>query len=451
MVVHQKGFFLRNFEKIISAVIALFILVALGYVVNVNRAVELKDLLDRIEESKVIIDRGAGEPPEETIPPYESLWAKRTEVRSPEEFASVFWPSFPEYYPEFVAGTGREYVLEFTDPIYDNTIEIEVLEGENVLSLEDIAHPHPLYGDESRMVINTGSGEGRVRVVAKGGGKTHIREIVTDEAIDVPPSPPLNLAAKFTRGRKKLHFEHNPENEEGVVVEEYEIFRKRARDILSSFELVDTVTVQADELSSDAREALREAGKSPAESRDAVERDIDIDIDAEGVLYVWEETDVNPEELYLYKVRTVGLKSNPRRSDFTDLLRVETLPTNDFRLWDFIGDELEFELAFETDRVMEKVQIENVLGDRVGISVEDRNEDYPIDTSCLIIDFHSQVRRIIYVDPKKRIKSLSRDFWRTGSDDDYPWEPEDIADEETREEWDRDPELDPYGGFRDPD
>ncbi len=433
MVVEQKGFFFRNVEKIICGAVALVFIGALVHVVLLNVANDLDRTLAGMADHMEIIREEAEEADdieveidEEAYREKWERWITAQEMRL--EPGDIFWPPIPQDYPELVVGTGGEHYLSFEDPLDKGSVSVSVVEGDDVLSEDEDGEVfrHPVHGDFSRVLIYAGPGEGTVRITGTGGGRPHIRELTTDASIRRRPDPPRALAfdGDFGRGRStvELYFESNPENRGDVIVKEYRIYRKRARDLLAECEEIDTVMVDAAELTEEARDKLEEEDIL-LQGEDGHSGDLPGD---GGFRYIWHD-DVGPDEIFLYKVRTIGLRSRPEESEYSEMLRVKTPPVVDFFFDRRVGrdDGLRFGVALETDGEFDRTDIDHFVGDMIGRPVYyDRGLSF-FDTESILLDFHRDalrrrptyaMGRIIYIDKWGDIAARWRGHWGTGED-----------------------------------
>ncbi len=462
MAAEQKRFmfFFRHFEKIICAMVVLALVGAVVHVIRKNTGDEVERVIDDIEGYVEELETPDPLPTLEEPPPYYDQWARTYDVPpSPDEIKGVFWMHYPQYYQELAVGTGREIVLEFDDPLDEGTVNVVVEEGQNVLSEEE-KFVHPVNDDYSKVVVYTGQDEGTVRITAIGGGRAHVWEIRTDAGIEMQPHPPVDPGHVVTRREVEIHFAPNPDNREKVTVEAYEIHRRRARDLLDEFERVAAIPVSSEELTPQSLEKLGEEGRRTLEEGEAEPADGGgepaegngepppeeraVGARMEDGVYKWRARRFDPDEIYLYKIRTVGLLSEPKESEFVRMPEpVRTMPLADFRLvfgmpeWVDVY-ELSLELAAEVEGGFEKGERAYVIGDRV------TGEDGRFDTGSVLLDYHREprrdLRRIVYVDRRGEIKSRRKYFWGTGRDGSEPWEVQ-VDENEAEEERDEDAEM----------
>ncbi len=403
-------FLFRNFEKMICALVVLAFAGAVVQAVRINRDDELEQTIDEIERHVRVLQTPDDPPPLDELPDYAAKRERHLQVsRPPDPRGSVFWMPAPQYYPEITVGTEREFVVEFNDPIQDGMVNVSIVTGENVLD-EEKMFVHPVHGDYSRVAIYTGPGEGRARITGIGGGRAHVREIITDVSIQPQPAPPVGLGHAVERRAVKIFFEPNPENRGEVAVEGYEIFRRAAHDLTGEF--VRVTTVASDE-----------------------------EKENEGLAYTWSDRNFAPDVIYLYKIRALGERSSPKESVFAELNDpVRTMPMVDFRLVrGFMSPggvfEIRLQLAAEVRGSFEERELELFAGDRIAAGAEGR-----LDSGCILLDYHREplrhLRRIVYMDRTGRIKYRSKDLWGTGRDRGLPWDLPPAEEDEDQDTYD---------------
>ncbi len=453
MMVKLKGFFLRYVDKIFCGAVALFFIGALVHVILLNMAGDMDRMLAEMASHKETVRRGLADVEDIEIEvdesAYREKWARW--AAAPEmdvELQDVFWPVIPQDYPEQVVGTDREHYLNFEAPIDPRSISVAVIEGDDVLSEDEDGEVfrHPADGDFSKVLIHLGPGEGKVRITATVGGRPHIKELTTDSSIRRQPAPPLALDfdGDFGQGRHvvELYFESDPVNKEGVIVKEYRIYRKRARNLLAEYERIGTIEVDFTELSEDGREKFEEEDfSSPeedapneelSEEEDFSSTEVEYDTDAElledgTVRYTWHDDNVNPDEIFLYKVTTAGWQSQPEESEYSEMLRVRTPPVVDFFFDRRVGrdDELSFGVALEIDGEFDRTNITHFVGDMIGKPVYDDLGLAFFDTESILLDFQREALRrrpsyekgrVVYIDKWGDIAARWRRHWGTGKD-----------------------------------
>ncbi len=361
----------KHFEKIICGFAGLMFLAAIVYSVSRNAADELESVLANIRSSMRVLEEEQEERPDidiAALEELEQLWEKARSVSRSYEFTEAFWPSFPKFYDPYMAGLENEYILDFDDPLEIGSVSVAIDDGRDILDEEYVEHP--VEGDLSRVRIRTGAGQGVARVIGQGGGRIHVRVVETDEDVYGRPHPPLEVASSAERNVVNLYFEPHPDNRREVVVQGYEIHRRRASDLGGEFEPVGRVGVSRAELTDEAIRELTEYRRDPRDQRQVRDprqrqqppmepspRDRELQDPRfrqdrptdDDPVYQWRDEDVEPGEIYLYKVRTVGLRSSPRESEFTDMHAVEAMPIVDFRYTGESAGEVRFQVAVAFD------------------------------------------------------------------------------------------------------
>jgi hypothetical protein len=456
MTFDYKRVIISHGEKFVCGIVAVGLLLGIFYVWRRAGAKEVKETIGRISALTSQLEEQMGQsPPQEELTDYVELWKGSKEIRKPDDVQDVFWPPFPKYYPLKILGTNREYELDFDAPMASGSVRVEV-EGDdrsNAKVIREVDHPVGMY--YSRVRVNTGE-EGFARIVGSVGMKKHIIPVKVDENIEVQPYPPLNLRvtdAKAPTEGITIEFKPNPRNRDEVVVEGYELFRKNIRDIVGDFRKVAFLPVKASELTEDARAIMNEAGKTVDSERDLEEGE---GTDSEGTVYRWVDGGSGddgrrnqesgsesakavplpqPNEVYLYKVRTVGLRSQPKKSEFSDMAIGKMAPVMDFRFTRQMGERVTFEIAVydEDEGKVGKKSFDCIIGEEIG-GLGDEGDDGPMRdflTGCYLLDSHEEAMRInpsysrgriVYTNPAGRVRERWRDEWGNGSDDDLPWE-----------------------------
>ncbi len=435
MVAKLKGLLLRYVDKIICGAVALFFIGTLVHVILLNMAGDMDRMLAEMASHKETARRGLADVEDIEIEvdesAYREKWARWASIPEMDiKLQDVFWPVIPQDYPEQVVGTDREHYLDFEAPLDPGSISVSVIEGDDVLSEYENGEVfrHPADGDFSKVLIRLGSGEGKVRITATAGGRPHIKELTTDSSIRRQPAPPLALDFDddFGQGRHvvKLYFESDPGNKEGVIVKEYRIYRKRARDLLAEYERIDTVAVDTAELGEDGREKFEEEDFSLTE----VEYDTDSELLEDGtVRYTWHDGNVDPDEIFLYKITAVGWQSRPEESEYSEMLRVKTPQIVDFFFDRRVGrdDELSFGVALEIDGEFDRTNITHFVGDMIGRPVYEQRRLAFFDTESILLDFQREalrrrptyaMGRVVYIDKWGDIAARWRGHWGTGKD-----------------------------------
>jgi hypothetical protein len=471
MPVQRKGFLFRHFEKVACGVVSLLLLVSIVYMIRRTGGEEVAELTRRIGQLTGRLNQQMDEPPPERgIPDYVTQWRRARSVAEPGDIRELFWYPWPVYYAGRRLAVNEEYVLQFREPLARNRVRLERLRQDGPPPNQVIGrYIHPVGMDYSRVRVYTGEVDfGSAMIVGEVGQREHKMPIVVDATVRERAEPPLEVSASAERGGIVVSWRSNEANEEGVVVEGYQVFRKRARNVTGQFELVGTVTVQTEESRRTESEAEGRAGRrwSPMEGREGSraarrprgagpERGVEASEEEEGI-YRWTDTNrertveeetlagIKPEETYLYKVRTVAQESEPRTSEFSPIVRATALPTVDFKFTGQRGEQLRFEIIVYQNGGVYQESVMNTVGDEIGGFVDERSDVQNFLTGCFLIDFHPNAirqqpfarSRIVYVDRQGHVRARWRN--ETAVEDLWEWEPE------TR------PEEEPYGPGREP-
>lgn len=447
MPVQRKGFLFKHFEKIVCGVVGVILVVSVVYLVKRTSGDRVENLTGRIDSLTTRLRGQMDEPPpEQEVSDYVARWRGARSVSEPGEVRELFWYPWPIYYEGKRLAVNEEYVLQFREPLAPESVKVEDQDprGEVVKRLI-----HPVGMDYSRVRVFTGEVElGSAMIVGEVGQRLHKMTIVVDETVRERAEPPLKVAARAQRGGILVSFERNEANEEGVVVEGYEVFRKRARDVTGQFVLVGNVSVKTRTEEQGRRTARPEeaprGAESPAYGRGGPRgpaREEEETEEDEG-LYSWTDTSedrtvgertisgIEPEETYLYKVRTVASESEPRTSEFSPVVRATALPTVDFKFTGQRGDQLRFKIIVYADgRVYEK-DTTNMVGDQIGTFDSESSDLQNFLTGCYLIEFHRDAirrqpfarSRIVYVNRQGRVRTRWRN--ETAVEDLWEWEPE---------------------------
>ncbi len=443
----QKNFLFRHFEKMICGLVALGLVLTLAYVVILNITSDLNEVVDTIAESLNIIETANADPDEDEIEVDRAMYEERwNRLVSPPlsqfEIREVFWPASPQHYPEIAVQTEEEHLLEFYEPLEEGSVSVSVIEGEDVLSPGEDGElfSHPVHGNPSAILLYAGPGEGKVRITATGNGRPHIKEVTVDKSIRPQPLPPAGLTHDdgFNRGRQivELYFEPNPANrEKNIIVKEYRIYRKLASDLMADFQLVNTVDADPDleGLSSEEIQRLKgveETNEDEEQIGWELPEDEDTAVDPDVNEYSWLDRNIDSDEIFLYKVKAVGLESRPQESEFTEVERVGTPPVLDFFVESERRGEMSVSVAVDFDGEFEYAED---LSFFVGDKIEKVDNDAPVyfGSDIILIDFLDEALRrrpyssgkVIYIDRKGEIKEKWGGYWSTGKEGDAedPW------------------------------
>jgi hypothetical protein len=459
MPVQRKGFLFKHFEKIVCGVVGVILVLSVVYLVKRTSGERVENLTGRIDSLSTQLRGQMDEPPpEQQVSDYVARWREARSVSEPGEVRGLFWYPWPIYYEGKRLAVNEEYVLQFREPLAPESVRVEDEDPRGQVIQRWI---HPVGMDYSRVRVFTGEVElGSAMIVGEVGQRLHKMTVVVDETVRERAEPPLNVAAKAERGGIVVSFERNEANEEGVVVEAYEVFRKRARDVTGQFVLVGNVSVKT-RTEEEGRTASAERGPRAAggpgygrgcpagRPRREGPTGEEEETEEEQGLYSWTDNSedrtvgertisgIKPEETYLYKVRTVASESEPRTSEFSPLVRATALPTVDFKFTGQRGDQLRFKVIVYTDgRVYEK-ETTNMVGDQIGTFDSESNNVQNYLTGCYLIEFHRDAirrqpfarSRIVYVDRQGRVRTRWRN--ETVVEDLWEWEPEERPSDRT--------------------
>lgn len=476
MPVQQKGFLFKHFEKIACGVVGVLLVVAVAYAFQRTGADQVNELTSRIQTlTSRLEDQMDDPPPERDIPNLVEQWRASRAVSEPGEVREIFWYPWPVYYPERRLAVGEEYVLEFREPLAPRPpvrVEDEEAEGEGDVITRIV---HPVGMDHSKVQVYTGNvSYGRAMIVGTVGNRLHRMPLVVDETVRERAEPPVDVAAEAQRGGLVISWMANEANTEGVIVEGYEVFRKRARDVTGQFRKVGEINVKAGESGTRSSRTGREAGRDEMRPGGGMEPRPEEESEEESEeRFTWTdpirspgsvdrddgtdqvpESGVQPEEAYLYKVRTVAQESEPPTSVFSETVRATALPTVDFKFTGQRGDQLRFEVRVYRDGRVYEESCENRVGEEIGIFVEEEANVQNFLTGCYLVDFHPDAirqqpfarSRVVFVNRRGRVMTRWRDETRV--QDLWDWEPED---EETTGRGGRMPGggEPPGGGYRD--
>jgi len=458
MPAERKGFLFSHFEKIICAVVALAVLLALYYMNSRSKGERITELVTRIANATNDINRQwNAKAPDIPCPDYLGDRAKAYAVPTPMEITrqglDYLWPII---YRTMEIGTEKGYVLSFYEPLDFGSVKIVGEDPPGQVIEPTIEHPADGSYAKARIRTKTEleSGQlGRARIVGMAGGREHIHPVVVNPRIDPQPLAPLNVRASAQRGYVLVVFEPNPENKKREVgVTYYEVFRKNARHLVGDFSLVGRV--KADKIEStgtrpaaggpgpaggagarpemmwpDGRGGLvppvPEAMARPAEGGEGVG-----DAEKKKVRYGFRDTakrarmskkDPGPpvaDEEYFYKVRTVGTRSMPPQSEFTEEVQVKTPANVEWRFLGVSGRRLRFEVAVWREGHTRKSTFYNEIGEQIGGILQDKNTGAIQNflTQNYLVDHHPNVMhkkgnatvpdsRVIYVDRRGDLQS----------------------------------------------
>ena len=454
MPAERKGLLFRHFEKLACGVVGALLVVSLLYLATRTSGNKVEALRVRIDEVAKDLKEGLGKgPPPQPEPQWVEAWESVGEVAESVPLRPKFMEApLPHIYAGASMGIEKEQVLSFDEPLVPGTVSSEDKPAkENLLGAVVASLEHPVGPDYSKVRVRT-IGPGTARIEGEAESVRHIYPIVVDAKFGRRADPPLEVAATSRRDGVLITFVPNPLNREGVVVQQYQVFRKRARAVGEDFRLIHNVPRQDAELSDEGRELLKTAGIS-LRGRGEVTRspraggaEDEIGLEEEeirsrveemrrrmmvpyafgspetpeeepdekkGVSYRWLDDSAARAsgEEFLYQVRTVAYFSHPGASEFCETVAARALATRDFRLTQQRGDTLKFEVAVYTDGRIRKETFYNAVGDEIGgLKRLPSGQMQNYLTGCYILDYHKSVareteggmlrlnNRIVYVD-----------------------------------------------------
>ncbi|MFP4175909.1 MAG: hypothetical protein ACOCR1_01155 [Planctomycetota bacterium] len=456
MPVKHNGFLFQHFEKIVCGIAGMVFVVACVYAISRMRSNKVEKLTGDIESLRTQIEQQMDEEPGDLeIEDYVEQWDRAFEVGDPGEIREAFWYPWPVYYSGRKMAVNEQYVLDFRAPLVPDSVKVEQQDSEEEKVIADISHPVGL--DYSKVEVLTGEVEqGEAVLVGKVGDRVHRIPLVVDETIRERAAPPIGLEAAARRKGIEVSWRPNPDNEEGVNVQRYEIYRRRGRDLTDPFVKVKEVDVG-------------DRGRDDREGRED-ERGEEDEEEGDDESYSWtdevyegdqQEADrdesadegVKAEETYLYRIRAVAEDSEPPESKFSETVRAIALPTVDFEFQGQRGDALRFKVRIYRGGQVEEINCNNRIGDEIGTVEEEDDSEQEFLTGYYLIDFHPEAirqdpysrGRVIYMDARGRV----RERWRGQTRVEDLWEAEPgeaMEDEDQRED-----EQDKSEGRRDDD
>jgi hypothetical protein len=431
MPVQKKGFAFRYFDKILCGVVALGLIVGIGYGLMRNAS-----FAERVNPQQIARDieelrrRQREAPPPVAEPQLEEQILSRLEsVDQPQPVRDMMLPPLPYVYPEQKVPPEVEFELEFNAPLAPGSVTVEG----NEFALEVLEHP--VQGDYRRVTVASKRWEEEASVVGKAGDVKHIYPVVIDGAVGKRPYPPVQLRVLNRREQVRLSFRHDPRVEqEGVAIRNYEVWRRDWSDPTGEYKLVAAVAPTAEAVGGRQRrrrqpttggvpgglegvlppEVLREMQRRgqlpgrtrPSQAEEQEEREL-----AERAV-VWVDEEVEPGRRYGYKVRTVGKNTFPTEGQFTEPLTAEVFPNLDFKFTLPGMDSVRVEVRKEADngRVMSQ-SFWVAVGEEIGRSVRDRRTGTMQDfsTGYTLIDFHSRATVPESGLPSSRIICIDQD------------------------------------------
>jgi hypothetical protein len=417
MPVVKHGFLFKYFDKVVCGVVALAVLLAVGYAAvrsssDADPAV-VRQSLDRIRQGY----QRAPEPVPFPEKPFDRV--DDTKDLSPPQAVSekAFWPPFATVHPQVTVGRYKEFELDFGTPVAVDTVRISNAEegGSELVALLE----HPVDGDYSKVLLESFEDEGTATVSATAGdGSEHRFDVVVDRNAGKTAYPP-DVEVTSKEGEIEVKIVQNRRNaEDEVEVVSYEVWRREWANPLGSFELV--ANVRAEDIAPSTAAARRPtigpaapyAGGRSASGGEQV---------AAGL--VWSDNRVEAGESYSYKVRTVGSNTFPARSDFSDVVLVEASPGVDFRWTSSTLLDVRCDVVkSEGDQVVQATFTARPGDEIGGVSSEAGMGDVNYKTGFFLVDFHRQIilpgvgvtDRMVYADTAGNLHERRRGETETG-------------------------------------
>ncbi|MFO7956978.1 MAG: hypothetical protein R6X33_07735 [Candidatus Brocadiia bacterium] len=433
MPVQKRGFAFRYFDKILCGVVALGLIVGIGYGLMRNAG-----FAERVNPQQIARDieelrrRQGGDLPSVAEPQLEEQILGRLEnVDQPRPVRDMMLPPLPYAYPEQRVPPEVEFELEFSAPLAPGSVTVEG----NEFALEVLEHP--VAGDYRRVKVASKRWEEQASVVGKAGEVKHIYPVVIDSAVGKTPYPPVDLRVLNRREQVRLSFRHDSRVEqEGVEIRNYEVWRRDWSDPTAEYKLVAAVapTAEAEGVGQRRRSPQRATGDVPeglegvlppemlremqGRTQPSRRREQPTRGEEEQAqqpterAVVWVDQEVEPGRRYGYKVRTVGKNTFPTEGQFTEPLTAEVFPNLDFKFTLPGMDSVRVEVRKEFDDGRVRGQSFWVaVGEEIGRSVRDRRTDTTRDfsTGYTLIDFHSRATVPDSGLPSSRIICIDQD------------------------------------------
>jgi len=414
MPVVKHGLAFKYFDKAICGVVALGLLAALFFALSrAGSASRDAPAGPMVSSLKVVEEDLRAKHVDLQVKDFIELIRRRfTDVPVPESVPDIIYPPMPVTYPGLAISTNREFVLQFSEPLEKGSVTVS---GE--APLVSVVQ-HPVEGDYKRVLLSSGSQEGKATVQgATGEGVQHSYPVTVDAEAGKTAYPPDKLAVVSTRNSVVvLQIEPSARNAgEGVEVVEYEVWRRDWEDALGEYRKVAAVAEADVSATSGGPGAYPAAGYPAAGYPGAAQPAV-----PQGVY--WEDSGVIPGQRYGYKVRTVGANTYPKASDFTEAAMAEVDARVDFRFARSTADTVGCEVlqAFGAVPTTETFWVR--VGGEIGGVVKNpmTGEDVSYLTGNVLLDFHRSIflagsvtDRMIYVDPEGFLRQRLRKETKT--------------------------------------
>jgi hypothetical protein len=264
----QRGIVFRYFDKALFALAVVGFLAALAYVVKRGQTIGSGTAEVRGAENVAAeIQSRRQKPPPEPKEPVDFVEYARSGLR-PDSVPESPVPEYefnqpikvgpgigPDQYEYVRVGQFRkDVVLEFKSPLTPGSVEVVAGGGLEGL-VKIVEHPHE--DDYAKVLVETTDPiktRAYSNVVGMAGQVPHEMRIVVDKTIDKTPYAPLNLEVTTVSAGATVRFEQDPRvEEEGVLVDYYEIMRKDRDYPLAEWEPVAKVTVTGEALGDERR------------------------------------------------------------------------------------------------------------------------------------------------------------------------------------------------------
>jgi len=444
MPVQKRGFAFRYFDKVLCGIVALGLIVGIGYGLVRNASFAEKVNPEQIARDIEQLRNRQNQPPPSGAEPrlQEDILNVLERVDQPQAVRDTMLPPLPYVYAAQKVPPNVEFELQFDAPLAPGSVTVEG----NEFALETIEHP--VQGDYRRVRVASKRWEEQASVVGKAGDVKHIYPVVIDSSVGKTPYAPVEFKVIDRREEVRLSFKQDPRvKQEGVEIRNYEIWRRDWSDPVGEYKLVAAVAPTAEAVGATGRrrrtqrpratggvpgglanvvpsEVLREMrwGGAPATQRQPAQPETE----AERAI-LWVDEEVEPGERYGYKVRTVGKNTFPTEGEFTSPLTAEVFPNLDFKFTLAGMDSVRVEVRKETDdaRILRE-SFWVAVGEEIGRIITDRRSGTMREfcTGCTLIDFHSRATmpetgmpssRIIFIDRDGVLRERYRNETRLGA------------------------------------
>jgi len=426
MPVKKLGFFFQYFDRIVCGVVALGILAAVLYAARragtVNRVASPSDVQEQLRVIEAKMRQGGAAVPLPKVD-YAVMVSERLQSYAPPRPLKYdpFYPPLPKVLPDVTIGLNQEAVLDFKAPLDKGSVKVERSKAGGGEDLVDVIG-HPEDHDYTRVRIRSRDKEGDVFVVGEAGGLKHELKVYVNANVGKTAYAPKEIDARPGLGVVVLRIAPDPRNDDDEVeVQGYEVWRRDWADPLGDYKRLQTVNVGAVGVGAVGAARFAAAPRSLTTRAGAGAR-----TGLEGAVE-WQDLKVEAGQRYSYRVRTIGLNTYPKESDFTASAFVEVPPMVDFRGPDTLGIEVA-ELSSAGGVSQGKFWVHS--GDEIGGVVQNARTGQVNNllTDCVLVDFHRNViqpgrglisDRAIYIDAEGNLQAAWR--WRTGTESRF-WE-----------------------------